>query len=84
MLQQTAVSPVVITHPDFAKGYECGRIWYFTGNKERIGDVDDKYLIRCVSMYAEKQYHTPALINELYWHMGFLLAMATGSVIPEE
>lgn len=73
---------VSITNPHFAKGYELGRIWYFSSFSERIGEPDDLYLIENISSYCEKGLHTdPEWLAE---RIGFIIGMVSCNVISEE
>jgi hypothetical protein len=79
---QTAVKPLVtMTNPHFAKGYELGRIWYFSSTEERTGEPDDEYLLVNITNYCEKGLHKqPEWLAE---HVGFLLGMVSSLWIPE-
>ena len=43
---------VLITSPQFAKGYHLGRTWYFHGEAEL--PIDDLYIIANIAGYCEK------------------------------
>ena len=71
-----------ITNPHFQKGYELGRIWYFSSFEERIGEPDDQYLLCNIESYCEKDLH-----NDPDWlaeRVGFLIGMVSGLHIPKE
>ena len=73
---------VAITNPHFQKGYDLGRIWYFSSFEERTGEPDDEYLLVNVQSYCEKDLHTdPEWLAE---RVGFLIGMVSGLHIPQE
>jgi hypothetical protein len=79
---QIAVNTLVeISNPHFAKGYDLGRIWYFSSFAERTGEPDDEYLLVNIHSYCEKGLHTdPDWLAE---RVGFLLGMVSSLWIPE-
>ncbi len=78
----TAVqTQLVITNPHFAHGYRLGRLWYFSSIDERVGEIDDCYLLENITTYCERGWHKdPAWFFE---RVGFLMGMVSGGVIPE-
>jgi hypothetical protein len=79
---QTAQTLIVITHSEFAQGYQRGRDWYFYGEAE--GVVDDTYLVENIVLLAQRNAHQKEFRDDLYWHVGFLMGMVSGKCIPEE
>ena len=73
---------VRITSPDFAQGYEKGRIWYFYGEVESL-PVDDAYLMTNLIALHEDGAFRPEQLDILQWHIGFLMGMVSGQFIPE-
>lgn len=73
-------TPLIITSSaDMKEGYEKGRIWYFTG--EREGEPDEEYLIaNLVALHEDGCFQDMPLLR---WHIGFLLGMLSGRLIPE-
>ena len=71
---------VLITSPQFAKGYHLGRTWYFHGEAEL--PIDDLYIIANIAGYCEKgMHHYPEWLAE---RVGFMIGMVSGGIIPEE
>ena len=83
MSTQTAVKPLLaIQNLHFAKGYELGRVWYFSSHTERTGEPDDEYLLTNIASYCEKGLHQqPEWLAE---HVGFLLGMVSTLWILEK
>jgi hypothetical protein len=78
--QVTEKTLVLITNPYFAYGYQMGRLWYFRGEAEL--PIDDEYLIANIATYSQRNLH-----NDLEWlaeHVGFIMGMVSGSLIPGE
>ena len=73
-------APLVITHSvDMQDGYEKGRLWYFSG--EWQAEPDEEYLIANLqALYEDGCFKGTALLR---WHIGFLLGMLSGRLIPE-
>lgn len=81
MTTTTCQTLFAITNPHFAHGYRLGRLWYFSSFDERVGEIDDRYLIENIATYAEKGWHKdPDWLSE---RVGFLMGMVSGAVIPE-
>ena len=80
MTTQTATNTLVaMSNPYFAKGYDLGRLWYFTGEAEL--PIDDTYLIANIASYCEKGLHRdPEWLSE---RVGFLMGMVSGKLLPE-
>jgi len=73
---------VDITNPHFQKGYDLGRIWYFSSFEDRIGEPDDQYLLCNIESYCERSLHQhPDWLAE---HVGFLMGMVSCLHIPKE
>jgi hypothetical protein len=73
---------LAITNPHFQKGYNLGRIWYFSSFAERIGEPDDQYLLVNIESYCENSLHRdPDWLAE---RVGFLIGMVSCLHIPEE
>ena len=73
---------LAITNPHFQKGYDLGRIWYFSSFDERTGEPDDTYLLVNIASYCEKDLHTnPDWLAE---RVGFLIGMVSRLHIPKE
>lgn len=83
MLPQTqnAQTIILITHPEFAHGYQRGRDWFFHGEAE--GEVDDTYLVDNIINLGKRHARSVALRDDLYWHVGFLMGMVSGKFISE-
>jgi len=73
---------LAITNPHFQKGYDLGRIWYFSSVDERTGEPDDTYLLVNIASYCEKDLrNNPEWLAE---RVGFLIGMVSGLHIPKE
>ena len=71
---------VSISSVDFASGYEKGRIWYFHGEAE--GEPDEEYLItNLISLHERGAFQE---LDNLRWHVGFLLGMVSRKFIQEQ
>jgi hypothetical protein len=68
-----------ITNPYFAKGY-LGRLWYF--GYEWQGEINDEYLLTNVLSWIERNLQTHP--NWLAEHLGFVIGMVSGNLIPEQ
>ena len=62
------------------EGYEKGRLWYFSGDRE--DEPDEEYLIANLMTLHENGCFQE--MSNLRWHVGFLLRVLSGRLIPEQ
>ncbi len=69
-----------ITNIYFAKGYHLGRCWVLHGEVEI--PVNDMYVIENIlNLCTHRLLHDTEWLSE---HVGFLIGMISGGIIPEE